>query len=66
MKSKAEIREKLVHHETSLAQWESGFLAPTEPDDDERRRVMARLAAAIYTLYWVLDLSQDTPNKTGA
>ena len=56
IKSEAEIREQLGYHETSLEQWQSGYLTPTEPDSEERTAVMRELKAAIFTLKWVLGL----------
>jgi hypothetical protein len=48
------IREKIAQHEDNLALWESGYLDPTEPDEDERRATIAGLRAASGSLRWAL------------
>lgn len=48
------INFRLEQHRENLGLWESGFLAPTEPDPDERRRVMDHLRVAISELEEVL------------
>lgn len=50
----AAINFRLEQHRENLGLWESGFLAPTEPDPDERRRVMDHLRVAINELEEVL------------
>lgn len=55
MKTEAEIREQLGFHKMNLEQWKSGYLTPTEPDEEERNAVMRELKAAIFTLEWVLN-----------
>jgi hypothetical protein len=50
----AAINFRLEQHRENLGLWESGFLAPTEPDPDERRRVMDHLRVAIHELEEVL------------
>ncbi len=54
IRSKDDIQEKIEQHRTNLGLWQSGFLTPTEPDDEERRITKAELKAAIFTLEWVL------------
>lgn len=49
-----DIRERIQQHRDNLALWESGYLAPTEPDEEERTAVMRELRAAIAELSWVL------------
>src|ERR1700681_515302 len=53
--------EKLAQHKDNLALWENGFLAPTEPDEQERECTIRELKAAISTLEWCLNSEfQDT------
>lgn len=54
IRSQGELEEKLEQHRENLRLWETGFLTPTEPDPDERTRIMTELRAAIVTLTWVL------------
>lgn len=44
------IGERLQQHYDNLRLWENGYLAPTEPDEDERRTVVRELKAAIAEL----------------
>lgn len=48
------IREKLEYHRDNLELWQHSVLDPTEPDDVERIKIKAELAAAITELEWVL------------
>lgn len=43
-------RERLKWHRESLEQWKSGLLTPTEPDTEERARVIRGLEGAIHEL----------------
>lgn len=56
VKSVAEIREKISQHKDNLRLWRSGYLRPTEPDEDEVQLTMAGLKGAIYSLEWALGL----------
>ena len=53
-----EIREKLAQHQENLHLWRTGYLSPTEPDPQEREKVIIQLKAAIHTLQWVLGLTE--------
>lgn len=46
----AYINERVAQHQENLRLWENGFLTPTEPDPDERRRIKAELHACISEL----------------
>jgi len=48
------IRERIAQHQENLQLWETGTLAPTEPDPEERRQIMDRLRVAIEVLKTVL------------
>ena len=54
MRTRAEMLTKLEQHKENLQLWESGYLAPTEPDADERATIMRELKAAIATLEWAM------------
>lgn len=54
MRSRREIATQLYHYRESLDAWRSGYLAPTEPDEGERRLTMDRLKVGIAVLEWVL------------
>lgn len=47
---RAAIAFRLKQHRENLEMWENGFLAPTEPDPDERAAVKERLRVAIHEL----------------
>jgi len=40
----------IKQHRDNIELWDTGFLLPTEPEEDERRITMAELKAAIDTL----------------
>lgn len=44
------IGERLQQHLDNLALWESGYLDPSEPDEDERACTVRELRAAIAEL----------------
>ncbi len=44
------INERLNQHSDNIAGWESGLLAPTEPDEEERLAVICELRAAVFEL----------------
>lgn len=54
----SEVESRLKTHRYNLADWESGYLAPTEPDPDERQAVMERLKVAIHVLSDVLAFAE--------
>jgi len=58
VKTIAELVEKLEQHRENLRLWRNGYLAPTEPDPDEREAVMRELRTAISTIEWVLGLEE--------
>ena len=58
VKTLADITEKLEQHKDNLRLWKNGYLAPTEPDANEREAIMRELKAAIVTLEWVLSDTQ--------
>ena len=60
------IAERLKQHRDNLHLWQSGFLAPTEPDEDERAAVMRELRAAIFELEHLVErLGLDLEQKGG-
>jgi hypothetical protein len=56
------IRERLAQHRENLGLWESGYLAPTEPDPEERQATMGRLKVAIEVLETALKDAGISPN----
>jgi hypothetical protein len=60
------IRERLAQHRENLGLWESGYLAPTEPDPEERQATMGRLRVAIEVLETVLKDADAKPSPAEA
>jgi hypothetical protein len=54
MRDREAIEMQLHDYEISLELWRNGYLAPTEPDADERARIIERLKVGIAILKWVL------------
>ena len=50
----AYVQERLRMHRENLRLWESGALAPTEPDWDERYAIQRELQACIHELELLL------------
>jgi hypothetical protein len=60
------IRERLAQHRENLGLWESGYLAPTEPDPEERPATMGRIKVAIEVLEAALADAGISPNPPTA
>ena len=44
------VEERLDQHRENLRLWESGYLDPTEPEEEERTATKLQLKACIYEL----------------
>jgi len=52
------VSERLHQHRENLALWESGYLDPTEPYEEERHAIKRELKAAIKALEEIEKLFQ--------
>lgn len=48
------LNERLRQHRENLKLWESGYLTPTEPEEEERWLIKERLKAVILEVEYLL------------
>lgn len=53
------INERMEQHQENLRDWKSGYLNPTEPDEEERARIKRGLEACIYELEQLKALAEN-------